>query len=114
MELWPRDRMCKAVKYIEWWRVCDVWKWHKMILKKKNKWNVPSTVKYSYLKLKSGEAHRTATLGMAGTSRIAIATWFFHKRDKASRWLSDGVFFVGAELRSSDARLSLTGLLKFN
>lgn len=64
----------------------------------------------TYLKLKSGDAHRTATLGMGGTRRIAIATWLFHSRDKVSRWLSDGVFFGGAELRSYDALLSLTGL----
>lgn len=67
---------------------------------------------HSYLKLKSGDAQRTATLGTGGTRRIAIATWFFHKRQNESRWLSDGVFFGGAELRNNEARLSLTGLIK--
>lgn len=64
----------------------------------------------NYLRLRSGDAQRTETLGTAGANRIAIATWFFHSRDNASRWLSVGVFFGGAELRNSEARLSLTGL----
>lgn len=68
--------------------------------------NIEST----YLKLRSGDAQRTAMLGIGGTRRIAIITWFFQRRDKESRWLSDGVRFGGAELRSNDARLSLTGL----
>lgn len=67
-------------------------------------------VNRTYLKLRSGDAQRTAILGIGGTRRIAIITWFFHSRDNESRWLSDGVFFGGAELRSNDARLSLTGL----
>lgn len=64
----------------------------------------------THLKLRSGDAQRTAILGIGGTSLIAIITWFFQRRDNESRWLSDGVFFGGAELRSKDARLSLTGL----
>lgn len=64
----------------------------------------------THLKLRSGDAQRTDTLGTAGARRIAIATWFRHSRDMASRWLSDGVFFGGAELRNNEARLSLTGL----
>lgn len=66
----------------------------------------------TYLKLRSGDAQRTAILGICGTRRIAIITWFFQRRDNESRWLSDDVFFGGAELRSNDARLSLTGLLQ--
>lgn len=67
-------------------------------------------IKSTYLKLRSGEAQRTAILGIGGTKRIAIITWFFQRRDSESRWLSDGVFFGGAELRNNDARLSFTGL----
>lgn len=66
----------------------------------------------TYLRLRSGDAQRTAMLGICGTKRIAIITWFFQRRDNESRWLSDDVFFGGAELRSNDARLSLTGLLQ--
>lgn len=66
----------------------------------------------AYLKLKSGDAQRTATLGTGGTRRIAMAIWFFHKRQNESLWLSDGVFLGGAELRNNEARLSLTGLTK--
>lgn len=68
----------------------------------------------AYLKLRSGDAQRIAILGIGGTRRIAIITWFFQRRDNESRWLSDGVFFGGAELLNNDARLSLTGLFKWN
>lgn len=71
---------------------------------------IDSSTNSTYLRLRSGEAQRTETLGTDGAKRIAIATWLRHSRDKASRWLSDGVFFGGAELRSNEARLSLTGL----
>lgn len=64
----------------------------------------------THLKLKSGEAQRTATLGICGTSRMATATWLRHKRIYESFWLSLGIFLVGAEPRSKEARLSLTGL----
>lgn len=64
----------------------------------------------TYLKLRSGDAQRIAMLGIGGTRRIAIITWFFQRRDRESRWLSEFVFFGGAELRNKDARLSLTGL----
>lgn len=66
----------------------------------------------TYLKLKSGEAQRTATLGICGTKRMAHATWLRHKRIYESFWLSVGIFLVGAEPRSKEARLSLTGLQK--
>lgn len=44
--------------------------------KKKNQKKIPKNNKKkdSYLKLRSGDAHRTATLGICGTKRIAIAT----------------------------------------
>lgn len=62
----------------------------------------------TYLRLKSGDAQRIATLGICGTNLIIIATWFRQSFDKASLCASDGVFFGGA--RSNDARLSETGL----
>lgn len=64
----------------------------------------------TYLMLKSGDAHRTATLGMDGTTLIASATWFFHRCATLSRCPSNGFFFGVTVLLSSDARLSLTGL----
>lgn len=64
----------------------------------------------THLRLRSGDAQRTETDGTLGASRIAIATWLRHSRENASRWPSDGDFFCGAELRSNEARLSLTGL----
>lgn len=42
-------------------------------------------IKMTYLKLRSGDAQRTAILGIGGTSRIAIITWFFQRRDNESR-----------------------------
>lgn len=46
-----------------------------MMIKKKNQKKCQKKKKKdSYLKLRSGDAHRTATLGICGTKRIAIAT----------------------------------------
>lgn len=64
----------------------------------------------TYLKLKSGEAQRTATLGICGTRRMAQATWLRQRRIYESFWLSVGIFLVGADPRNKEARLSLTGL----
>lgn len=87
------------IKYVNVWK-CFVFFSSKMFF-----WNE------IYLRLRSGDAQRTAMLGIGGTRRIAIITWFFQRRDNESRWLSDGVFFGGAELRNNEARLSLTGLI---
>ena len=67
---------------------------------------------FAYLRLKSGEAHRIVTAGTTGgMRRIASLIWFFHRLMNVSRWLSVRGFFAGAELRRSEARLSLTGLI---
>lgn len=60
--------------------------------------------------LKSGDAQRTATLGMGGTTRIAIATRFFQRCVRLPRCPSRGFFFGVTVLRNREARLSLTGL----
>ena len=66
---------------------------------------------FAHLRLKSGEAQRIVTAGTTGgMRRIASLIWFFHKLMNVSRWLSVSGFLAGAELRSREARLSLTGL----
>lgn len=89
------------IKYVNVWKL---WRFDIYVNQAEN----------AYLKLRSGDAQRIAMLGIGGTRRIAIITWFFQRRDNESRWLSDGVFFGGAELLNNDARLSLTGLFKWN
>lgn len=67
-------------------------------------------LQFTHLMLKSGDAHRTATLGIDGTTLIAITTRFFQRCATLSRWPSKGFFFGVTVLLNNDALLSLTGL----